>query len=536
MSAKVLMIQGTGSSVGKSLLVAALCRICKRGGLRVAPFKSQNMSLNSFVTAEGHEMGRAQAVQAEAAGLAPSSLMNPVLLKPTADHTSQVIIRGKVRCTLSAQEYYAFRHTLRADVRDAYRTLAAEHDLILIEGAGSPAEINLRENDLANMGMAAMADAPVVLVGDIDRGGVFAALYGTVKLLEADEQKRIKGFIINKFRGDISILEPGLRHLELLLERPVLGVLPYWNIAIDEEDSLAESLGHTGSQPRPDMLDIAVIRLPRLSNFTDLAALAVPAAEGGSPDVSLRYVTGPDSLGRPDLLILPGTKNTLEDMLFLERSGLAGGIRALNREGVPIIGICGGFQMLGTRILDPLRVENGNTSVPGLGLLPMETRFEAVKKTVQTRVRITHAPGMLAGTGGMELCGYEIHMGHSYAVEGHTPLRPNLASVQGESLPGDSGSSSGNSGPASPSGSTFLDGAVNAEGTVFGSYVHGLFDNLLFSRTLLNTLRARKGLSPLPLPHSSYARFKEAEYDRLADLVEAHLDIPALLRIAGIAQ
>lgn len=525
MSARVLMIQGTGSSVGKSLLVTALCRIFARRGVSVAPFKSQNMSLNSFITAEGLEMGRAQVAQAEAAGLAPSALMNPVLLKPSGDRTSQVIVNGRVRACMDAAAYHLFRGTLADEVLAAYTTLAARHDLILIEGAGSPAEINLRENDIANMGMAVLADAPVLLVGDIDRGGVFAALYGTVALLPPAEQRRIRGCVINKFRGDPAILEPGLRQLEALLHIPVLGVLPYLDVRLDEEDSLSERLrpgnhtgrineaaaapvaGVAGAADAGAFLDIVVIRLPRLSNFTDFAVFDT------QPDVRLRYVGDAEHLGRPDLIILPGTKNTLPDMRFLKDSGLAGAILHLHGQGTPLIGICGGFQMLGRAIRDPLQVESDCGETAGLGLLDLDTVFAAHKHTVQTtlRVREDAAKGMLRGTGGMCLEGYEIHMGRS------VPASASRSVPFGRN----------------PAGQ--CDGLVNPSGTVFGVYLHGVFDSLPFTRTLLNNLRQSRGLHPLPLPteqdRKRYAQVREAEYDRLADQVESCLDIPALERI-----
>ena len=508
MRAKTLMIQGTGSSVGKSLLVAALCRIFARRGLRVAPFKSQNMSLNSFITEQGLEMGRAQVVQAEAAGIAPSAHMNPVLLKPCGDSTSQVIVNGTVRATLGARDYYAFRHALKVDIMQSFLLLSESYDLILIEGAGSPAEINLRDNDIANMGMAEMADAPVVLVGDIDRGGVFASLFGTVKLLEPAEQRRIRGFIINKFRGDLSILEPGLRDLEYLLAKPVLGVLPWLDVRIDEEDSLAERLGRRASRAPAD-LDIAVIRLPRLSNFTDFAVFDT------LPDVRLRYVDAADALGAPDLLILPGSKNTLRDMLFLRENGFTERILALHRAGVPVIGICGGFQMLGRSINDPQGAESDLGSVPGLGLLDMDTAFAPHKRTTQTRAALTTeaaARGLLQGTEGMTLTGYEIHMGHSEPLPGSGALALSRR---------EDGSPEGLSSPC---------------GSVLGTYLHGLFDSLPFTRTLLDNLRRAKGLPPLPLrpedgPPGTYADFKQAQYDLLADRVEACLDMENLERI-----
>lgn len=509
MKAKSIMIQGTGSSVGKSLLVTALCRIFAQKGLKVAPFKAQNMSLNSAITAQGHEIGRAQAAQAEAAGIEPSALMNPVLLKPGSDKSSQIIVNGLLKTTLTAREYYGYRASLKPYVLAAYEELAAAHDLVCIEGAGSPAEINLRENDLANMGMAELADAPVILVGDIDRGGVFASLYGTVRLLEPDEQARIKGMVINKFRGDVSILEPGLRQLEQILALPFLGVLPYWDIRMDEEDSLAERLDNAAAPgaKKDSALDIAVIRLPKISNHTDFAALEA------QPDVTLRYVRTPAELGAPDWIILPGTKNTLADMLHISQNGLARRIIALHGLGVPVWGICGGFQMLGQSIRDPGKVESGLGSVDGLALLEQHTLFGSQKRTTRTELRIrsedfdgqNHCP--LRGTGGMTLKGYEIHMGDTF-------------------------------GSAPPLGLTAdgaADGAVAGGGAVVGTYLHGLFDNPAFTRKVLNNLRQTKGLAPLPVPNENYADFREKEYDRLAATVEKHIDIWALERIIGLA-
>ena len=507
MPAKTLMIQGTGSSVGKSLLVTALCRIFKRKGLSVSPFKSQNMSLNSFITEDGHEMGRAQVAQAEAAGLAPSSLMNPVLLKPCGDKTSQVIVNGAVRTTMGAREYYAFRPSLRMDILQSFMTLAGEHDLILIEGAGSPAEINLRENDIANMGMAAMADAPVILVGDIDRGGVFASLYGTVKLLEPHEQRRIRGCVINKFRGDGDILEPGLRLIEYLLAKPVLGVLPVLDVRIDEEDSLTERLGLRSASP--DDLDIAVVRLPRLSNFTDFAVFDI------IPGAALRYVEQPASLGQPDLLILPGTKNTPADMRFLRDSGFAGRIEALHAAGTAIIGICGGFQMLGKSILDPHGVEGEAKETAGLGLLDVHTVFMPHKRTTQTGLTLGNlaaSRGMLRGMQGTPLSGYEIHMGYSTAAPGANVI------------------------PLGARDDGTPEGAVSPCGRVMGTYLHGCFDNISFARALVGGLRSTRGLPELP-PQPvdeachSYADYRQIQYDRLADQVEACLDMDALERI-----
>ena len=501
MSAKRIMVVGTGSSVGKSLIVTALCRIYKRRNMNVAPFKSQNMALNSFITPDGHEMGRAQVAQAEAAGLVPSALMNPILLKPTADHKSQVIVNGKVYGVMAAPEYYEFRHKLKPAVEKAFNTLAQKHDLVVIEGAGSPAEINLKKDDLVNMGMAKIANAPVLLVGDIDRGGVFASLYGTIKLLPADEQAMIKGLIINKFRGDLSILAPGIKQLEDLTERPVLGTVPYYDAKIDEEDSLTERF--QARRKRAD-LEVAVIRLPRLSNFTDFAPLDI------QDDVYLRYVGAGEILGQPDLVILPGSKNTIEDMVWLNNTGLASQIRAFNQSGGGVIGICGGYQIMGRLLRDPLGIESDVFGIEGLGLLDLETVFEEEKQTTQSQLVISSNKGLLHGCQGMVLEGYEIHMGQSILGDNSSPWADisNKLSVSGQP-----------------------EGAININGSCFGTYLHGLFDNLEFTRQLLNNLREKKGLELLGPADKSYHDFKENEYDRLADIVESHLDMTLLDKI-----
>ncbi len=503
MSAKTLMVVGTASSVGKSLLVTALCRIFRNHGYSVAPFKSQNMSLNSFVTPEGHEMGRAQVSQAEAAGLTPSALMNPILLKPTTDSRSQVIVNGRVHGNMSATEYYAYKDNLRPQVQAAFEALASQYQVVVIEGAGSPAEINLMDGDFVNMGLAAMVEAPVILVGDIDRGGVFASLYGTVKLLPPADQARIKGLLVNKFRGDVRILEPGLRQLEELLGIPVLGVVPYEKFAIDEEDSLTDRLASRGGAGD---LKIAVLRLPRLSNFTDFAVF------DSLPGVSLNYVDEAAGLAAADVIIIPGSKNTIEDMRHLAESGFADEIRRLARDGRTIVGICGGYQMLGRLIHDPHGVESALPSIPGLGLLDVETSFATDKHTSQSRLRLRDLPGPLAGAGGLVLEGYEIHMGETTAGPGTRFLA-------------DGGVENG---PA---------GAVSRDGRVFGSYLHGFFDNMDFTRRFLDNLRREKGLAaadPDGTGLASYRQIKEREYDRLAALVEAHLPFDRLRALAGL--
>ncbi len=395
--AKRIMIQGTMSGVGKSLLCAGLCRIFHEDGFRVAPFKSQNMALNSFITKDGLEMGRAQAVQAFAAGIEPDVRMNPILLKPSSDTGSQVILHGEVQGELSAAEYFRRKKEFVPEIRKAFDSLSEEFDIVVIEGAGSPAEINLKQNDIVNMGLAEMVDAPVLLVGDINRGGVFAQLYGTVALLEPHEQKRIRGLVINQFRGDEQILRPGLQMLEQRVQKPICGVVPYTDVDLDDEDSVCERLSHHKAE-KP--LDIAVIRLPRISNFTDFSPLEA------HPMLGVRYVSAPHQLGTPDLVILPGTKSTMADLKWLRESGLEASVLRLAGQGVGVLGVCGGYQMLGQTISDPHGTEGGG-NMRGLGLLPVETVFE----TKKTRTRVT-----ASGCGWFEgafIEGYEIHMGQT---------------------------------------------------------------------------------------------------------------------------
>lgn len=497
--AKCIMVQGTTSNAGKSLTVAALCRIFAQDGYRVAPFKSQNMALNSFITADGKEMGRAQVVQAEAAGLAPDVRMNPILLKPTSDCGSQVIVNGVPMGNMRASEYFAFKTQLIPDIMRAYHSLAAENDIIVIEGAGSPAEINLKSQDIVNMGMASMVDAPVLLVGDIDRGGVFASLYGTVELLEPEERARIHGLIINKFRGDPQILQPGLNMLEEKIHIPFVGVVPYLHIDIDDEDSLSERLN-----TQPDtraLLDIAVIRLPRLSNFTDFDPL------GRQEGVSLRYVGTADALGKPDLLLIPGSKNTMGDLLWLRQNGLEAEIKKYVAAGGVVIGICGGYQMMGRTLSDPLGLENGGT-MEGMGLLPMHTDFCAHKTTVQVTGHFLPVEGVFSRLSGQPFTGYEIHMGVSTAQSGLSLTRLNR---EGECV--EDGLQAGN---------------------CLGTYVHGIFDSEAVCRELVRTLLHRRGLDENALAVVSHAEYRRQQYDRLADCVRNALDMHAIYRIIGL--
>ena len=389
--AKCIMVQGTMSGAGKSLLCAGLCRIFRQDGYRVAPFKSQNMALNSYVTADGLEMGRAQVMQAAAAGLEPDVRMNPILLKPSSDTGSQVIVNGEIRGQMTAAEYFRCKRQLVPEVLAAYEGLAAENDIVVIEGAGSPAEINLRAADIVNMGLAQLVDAPVLLAGDIDRGGVFAQLYGTVALLEPEERRRIKGLLINKFRGDVEILRPGLSELEERTGVPVLGVVPYLRVDVDDEDSLSSRLDQKDS-PKP--IDIAVIRLPRISNFTDFAPLE------SHPALGMRYVERPGELRVPDLVILPGTKSTTADLLWLRETGLEAVILKLAAGGTPVLGVCGGYQMLGEVLEDPDGVEGTLPSLRGLGLLPCRTVFALSLIHIWPRTRALPTPSPPVSGGG----------------------------------------------------------------------------------------------------------------------------------------
>lgn len=403
--AKAIMIQGTMSNAGKSLVTAALCRIFHQDGKRVNPFKSQNMALNSFITAEGAEMGRAQVVQAEAAGVKPSVLMNPILLKPTSDSGSQVIVNGVAIGTMPAVEYYKYKTKLIPDIMKAYNTLADQSDIMVIEGAGSPAEINLKAQDIVNMGMAKMAKSPVLLVADIDRGGVFASIYGTLMLLEPEERTMVKGVIINKFRGDVSILKPGLDMLEEKTGIPVIGVLPMMNVDIEDEDSLSERL--TQVKSKNALIDIAVIKFPRMSNFTDFNVFEL--IDG----VSLRYVKSTEELGNPDMIILPGTKNTIDDLKWMRQNGLETAVLHKANNGTVVFGICGGYQMLGRSLSDPFGYDSGHAGsvTTGMALLNTETEFVENKRTIQMKGHFNRVEGIFSGLSGREFYGYEIHSG-----------------------------------------------------------------------------------------------------------------------------
>lgn len=514
------MIQGTMSNAGKSLIAAGLCRIFRQDGYRVAPFKSQNMALNSFITRENLEMGRAQVVQARACGVEPDVRMNPILLKPTTDMGSQVIVMGEVMGNMRAMDYFKKKKDYIPVIRQAYESLAAENDIVVIEGAGSPAEINLKKDDIVNMGMAAMADAPVLLVGDIDRGGVFAQLIGTVSLLEPEEQERIGGLIINKFRGDKRILEPGLDMIYEKCGKRVLGVVPYAAVDIEEEDSLAESLN---VREKTGQVDIAVLRLPKLSNFTDFQALSATAG------VSVRYVTKPGELGNPDCICIPGTKNTVSDMKWLRSSGLEAAVKRQAEKGTFLVGICGGYQILGEEITDTCGAEGGE-SIKGMGLLPIVTSFEEEKWRRQREGRVAELSGAFAALSGRKVKGYEIHMGHSekWQEERAEAGKQKDAEVfLNLNLQGEEAEKSGEAAFA-PDGFS--------SGNVLGTYLHGLFDEEEFRTAFLSVICEKKGISLEEGEHFSMEEYQEKQLDLLADILRESLDMPEIYRIIGLGE
>lgn len=476
---KNIMIQGTMSGAGKSLLVAGLCRIFKEDGYSPAPFKSQNMALNSYITKDGLEMGRAQVTQAEAAGLEPSALMNPILLKPTTDTGSQVIVNGRVRDNMSARDYFAYKKALIPEVMEAYGRLAEMYSPIVIEGAGSPAEINLRKNDIVNMGLAEMVDAPVLLVGDIDRGGVFAQLLGTVEWLSKEERARVKGFIINKFRGDVSLLDDGLRMLEERTGIPVLGVVPYVQLDLPDEDSLTERF----ASKKSEIIDIVVVRLPHISNFSDFDVFE------GIEGVSLRYASRTDELRNPDMMIIPGTKNTIDDLRWLRESGMETAVLHYAEKGI-VFGICGGYQMLGKNVADPDSVECGG-EMRGMGLLNIDTVLTKEKKRTQVKDRFTGITGALSALEGMEYEGYEIHMGRSST-----------------------------------------DFASN--GNIYGSYVHGIFDAPGVAGTIIKVLLQRRGLDAGSLKVMSEKERRENSYKILANVLRKSLNLDKIYEIISL--
>lgn len=505
---KSIMLMGTSSHVGKSIITTALCRIFHRQGMKAVPFKAQNMALNSYVTREGLEMGRAQVAQAEAAGLEPMVDMNPVLLKPTGHSCSQVIINGKPVGNMSAREYHT-GYSLKAfsAVKEALLRLQENYEVLVIEGAGSPAEVNLKANDIVNMRVAKHLNAPVLLIADIDRGGALASLVGTLELLDEDERALVKGLVINKFRGDITLLQPAIDFLEEKTGKPVLGVVPHIDeMGIDDEDSVSLEEKQSAPADAKDKLRLAVIQTPKISNFTDFSSLAA------EPDVELYYVQEASHLGEPDLILLPGSKNTTEDLLYLRESGLERAIQEKVQQGTPLWGICGGYQMLGEKIRDPRHMESDHDEVEGMGLLPMVTTFTSEKLLTQVKASckdLCFADARKAMTAD-NMPGYEIHMGQTeFTAEVKHPFSIDCSNGQ------------------DTAGS---DGAVSTDGRVLGTYIHGIFDHDSFRRQLLNALRQNKGWETLPEQRNQH-RDKEAAYDRLADIVAQSLDMEKLAEI-----
>lgn len=515
MKTRAIMVLGTSSHVGKSLLTAALCRIFAQHGHRVAPFKSQNMSLNSAATVEGLEIGRAQALQAEAAGVPPSIHMNPILIKPSGDNSSQVIVRGKIWGRVTAADYHLRRVTeLLPIVRDSFETLASQYDVIVLEGAGSPAEINLRQHDIANMRMAEMADAHCLLVGDIDRGGVFASLLGTLELLEADERERIRGFAINKFRGDLSLLEPGIRMMEERVQKPCIGVIPYLqSLMLEEEDSLGLPLAiktqssferlSEKSPGRP--LRIAVIALPSFSNFTDFDSLRA------EPSVTLLFCRAADAIAQADVVILPGSKQTVDDLLWMRSRALDLALQRYSRSGL-VVGICGGMQMLGMAIADPHGMERSG-SADGLELLPIQTIMQTDKVTRNVSGQMAETVLFGQPVSCSNVSGYEIHIGQTLYLAGSRHFAV---------LSSNSGSKR-----------TTTDGCISADSRVFGTYLHGLFDDDGFRHQFLCAARAFHKLAA-PTELYLWKQLREESLNRLAREVEDAMDMEAIFGWVGL--
>ena len=504
--AKKVMFQGTSSHVGKSILTTAFCRILTQDGYNTAPFKAQNMALNSYVTRSGGEMGRSTVAQAEAAGVEPIVQMNPVLLKPTGNSCSQVILLGKSVGNYSASDYQnKYSQQAWDSVKKSLDYMETHYDILVIEGAGSPAEVNLKKNDIVNMRIAKECQSPVFLIADIDRGGALASIVGTLELLDEEERKLVKGLVINKFRGDITLLEPALTFLEERTGIPVLGVIPYLDqLGIDDEDSVSLQDMPKDSVMRD--IHIAVIQTPKISNFTDFDAFT------HEPDVNVRFVQQGDLIGNPDVIILPGSKNTTEDLLYLKHHGYADEIKELADRGTPVIGICGGYQMLGEKVCDPLHVESDKDEVTGLGLLPYITTMQGEKNTYQVEFNCKNLPFLDMNFSAENLKGYEIHMGET-VLTGSAQSLFNI--VRRSNAPVD-----------------LQDGFINDKHHVFGTYCHGVFDNDHLRRAVINALRKRKGLHSLDVKFK-YREYKEAEFDRLAAIVRKHFDMKKFYEILG---
>jgi len=500
MSKKSIMFLGTASAVGKSTLVTALCRYLKNQSFNVAPFKALNISLNSYVTKDGLEMGRAQVVQAEACKIEPDALMNPILLKPSGQYT-QVIVNGKVYCNIEPYKYKELNNELKIRVKNAYNKLNELYDIIVLEGSGSCAEINLKDSDISNMAMAELADAPVVLVSDIDRGGVFASIVGTISLLSEEERSRVKGVIINKFRGNVELFKPAIKQLEDIIKIPVLGVMPYEKFDIEDEDSVTERIKNTEED---GTLDIAVIRLSHMSNFTDFNVFE------RIPGVTVRYVTKTSELREPNLIIIPGTKNTIEDLRDLKENRLFNKIKELKENGTPIFGICGGYQMLGTLILDKLGVEGNISQEDGFGFLDIKTRFNEMKITKQTKGEILCDLNSIRSIEGNIISGYEIHNGISKIGKKAVPFIKDL---------------DGN-----------IVGACDKEKMVAGTYLHGIFDSEDFISLFVKSLKENNNMTMSEESiMEKVSEYKDNEYDKLSKLFEENIDMDKLMKIIKIS-
>ena len=490
-----LMVVGTSSGAGKSLFVTALCRIFYKDKYKVSPFKSQNMALNSYITKDGKEMGRAQVVQAEASGLEPEVEMNPILLKPSSMNKIQIIVCGKSIGNMSGVEYNQYKKNLIPVLRKTYSKIEAKNDIVIIEGAGSPAEINIKEEDISNFAMARIADAPVILVADIDRGGVFASIYGTIMLLKEEDRKRVKGIVINKFRGNKEVLKPGFEIIENLTGVKTLGVIPYADIDIEDEDSLSEKYKSFKLNKNSNKIKVSVIKLKHISNVTDIDALSI------HDDVEIQFVTERSQIGDEDLIIIPGSKNTIDDLKWLKESGIAEEIIKKARTKTIIFGICGGFQILGNKVKDPHHIEGDIEELNGLGLLDLETTMENEKTLVQYRGKLIAEEGLLKNLHNSEIKGYEIHQG---LTEGN---EKNLTSDNRTVL-------------------------VN-KNNIISTYLHGIFDNKDFTNNLLNEIRRRKGLEEVN-NNISYEEYKIQEFDKLEKLVRENIDIEEIYKIIGL--
>lgn len=486
------MVVGTSSGAGKSITVTALCRVLTKDGYKVSPFKSQNMALNSFITKSGLEMGRAQVVQAYACMIEPEAYMNPILLKPTTDRKIQIIVNGKSIGNMSGIEYGKFKTSLKPEIMKSYDYIRENYDISILEGAGSPVEINIKGEDIANMKMAEMADSPVILVADIDRGGVFASIYGTIMLMSEKERARVKGVIINKFRGDINILKSGLEEIEKLTGVPVIGVMPYTNVDIEDEDSVTERFKRLQKKKG---INISVIKLKHISNFTDIDALRMVE------DISIKYINSVDEMGEEDIIIIPGTKNTIDDLKELKDNGIATEIIKASKNGKVIIGICGGFQMLGEKIKDPYGIESEIKEIPGLGLLELETVMEKEKNTTQYEGKLSNCTGLLEGLEGKEIKGYEIHQGVTFGNESKVNDEDRIVTIiKGENI--------------------------------FATYLHGIFENEKITRNILNKVRAKKGIE-LQMKGITFDEYREQQLNKLEKIFRENVDIDKIYEILG---